>query len=293
MLYFVQRNDTLGKIAVRFGTTVQAILNANMICNPTLIFIGQPLIIPESNLELPKAGAGPYYIVQPGDTLYCISKQTGISIGTLMSINNMQNPNILFAGTELILTPPTTDNPEQLKLTWERSPDENCMVYGVTEHGVFYNGSFEWAAFGGEAIDYLLDLLKNRCDIVRRYTAISLGRLALNGMVRKTLIPLMQDESLGDVVRLALRRIDLGAMGLQRIHVTLTENRMLSLPNLSSPGMSVPVGSEIVVLRWFMPSPTAEEGPRGGIQVYDYVQVVGTGQVGFMPRFGHTEITFI
>jgi LysM repeat protein len=293
MLYFVQRNDTLGKIAVRFGTTVQAILNANIICNPTLIFIGQPLIIPERNLELPKVGAGPYYVVQPGDTLYCVSTQTGISLRTLMDINNIQNPNMLYAGTELILTPPTTNDPEQLKLTWERNPDKSCMVYGFSEHGVYYNGSFEWAAFGGNAIDYLLELLKNHCDIVRRYAVISLGRLALNGMVRKTLMPLLQDVTIADLVRLAMRRIDLGAMGLQRIHVTLTENRLLSSPNISSSGTSLPEGSEIVVLRWFMPSPTAEEGPRGGIQVYDYVQIVSTGQVGFLPRVGYTEIAFI
>ncbi len=293
MLYLVQRNDTLAKIAMRFGTTVQAIMNANVICNPALIFIGQPLIIPERNLELPKAGAGPYYIIQPGDSLYCISQQTGISIQTLVNINNIQNPNMIYVGKELILTPPTTDDPEQLKLTWERSPDENCNVYGFTEHGVYYNGSFEWAAFGGLAIEYLLELLKNPCDIVRRYSVISLGRLGLNGRVRKVLISLLQDEAISDIVGFAIRRIDLSAMGLERVHVNITDNNLLAAPDLNSPAIKLPKGAEIVVRRWFIPSPTAEEGPRGGIQVYDYVQLVSTGQVGFVPRFGYTEITYI
>lgn len=293
MLYFVRRNDTLGKIAARFGTTVQSIMNANMICNPALIFIGQLLIIPERNLELPKSGAGPYYVVQPGDTLNCIAQQTGISLQTLIAINDIQNPDILYVGRELLLTPPTTDNPEQLKFAWERSPDEDCNVFGFTEHGVFYNGSFEWAAFRGEGIDYLLELLNNRCEIVRRYAVISLGRLGLNGRIRKTLIPLQEDETIGEIVRFAIRRIDLCVMGLERIHVNITDNNLLSLPNLSSSGTRLPKGSEIVVLKWFIPSPTAEEGPRGGIQVYDYVQSISTGQVGFVPRLGYTEITYI
>lgn len=293
MLYFVRRNDTLGKIASRFGTTVQAILNSNVICNPALIFIGQPLIIPEGNLELPKAGAGPYYIMQLGDTLNCIAQQTGISLQTLIDINDIQNPDIVYAGRELILTPPTTDDPEQLKLTWERSPDEQCNVYGFTEHGVYYNGSFEWAAFRGEAIDYLLELLKNPCEIVRRYAVISLGRLGLNGRVRKALALLINDESIGEVARLAIRRIDLCVMGLERIHINITDNKLLTLPNLSSRGTRLPKGSEVVILKWFIPSPTGEEGPRGGIQVYDYVQSLSTGQVGFVPRFGYTEITYI
>lgn len=141
MLYFVQKNDTLGKIAARFGTTVRDIVNANFICNASLISSGQPLIISEKNLELPRAGAGPYYVVQPGDTLSCIAKGTKISLKTLMDINEIQNPDMLYAGRELIITPPSTNNPEQLKSTWEKTPDENCTVYGFTEHGVYYLGS--------------------------------------------------------------------------------------------------------------------------------------------------------
>jgi len=45
-VYVVQRGDTLGQIARRFGTTVQAIASANGIANPNLIFVGQQLTIP-------------------------------------------------------------------------------------------------------------------------------------------------------------------------------------------------------------------------------------------------------
>jgi LysM repeat protein len=42
----VQRGDTLYQLAVRYGTTVYAIANANNIANINLIFVGQGLVIP-------------------------------------------------------------------------------------------------------------------------------------------------------------------------------------------------------------------------------------------------------
>lgn len=43
--YTVQRGDTLSQIALRFGTTYQAIMQLNNLTNPNLIFPGQVLII--------------------------------------------------------------------------------------------------------------------------------------------------------------------------------------------------------------------------------------------------------
>ncbi len=44
-VYIVQRGDTLSGIALRFGTTVQNLVNLNNIQNPNLIFVGQRIII--------------------------------------------------------------------------------------------------------------------------------------------------------------------------------------------------------------------------------------------------------
>lgn len=44
--YIVQRGDTLGTIAVKYGTSVQAIAQVNGIRNPNMIYKGQMLRIP-------------------------------------------------------------------------------------------------------------------------------------------------------------------------------------------------------------------------------------------------------
>ncbi|MEW6228314.1 MAG: LysM domain-containing protein, partial [Bacillota bacterium] len=44
--YIVQPGDTLTLIAQRFGATVAAIVEANNIPDPNLIFVGQVLQIP-------------------------------------------------------------------------------------------------------------------------------------------------------------------------------------------------------------------------------------------------------
>jgi LysM repeat protein len=45
-IYFVQRGDTLANIASRSGTTVAALMQANCLTNPDLIFVGQALRVP-------------------------------------------------------------------------------------------------------------------------------------------------------------------------------------------------------------------------------------------------------
>jgi len=54
--YTVQYGDTLAIIAARFGTTVYAILQANGISNPNLVYVGQVLWVPGRHLPPPPVG---------------------------------------------------------------------------------------------------------------------------------------------------------------------------------------------------------------------------------------------
>ncbi|MDX1687874.1 MAG: LysM domain-containing protein [Candidatus Promineifilaceae bacterium] len=117
--YTVQPGDTLYGIAGRFGTTVPAIVAANNIENPNLIYVGQELVIPEGSepppattpapgttptpTPPPGSGGQTTYVVQPGDTLYAIARRFGTNVPTLVAANNIANPNLISVGQTLII----------------------------------------------------------------------------------------------------------------------------------------------------------------------------------------------
>jgi LysM repeat protein len=94
--YTVRPGDTLQTIAWQFGTTWQAIAQANGIVNPNLIFAGQVLFIPAAPVIFS-------YIVQPGDTLSSIAWRFGTTVNAIMAQNNIANPNRIYAGQLLYI----------------------------------------------------------------------------------------------------------------------------------------------------------------------------------------------
>jgi len=99
--YVVQRGDTLSSIARRFGTTVQALLEAN----PTLtdrntVYAGQRLVIPAGATS---PGGERTHIVQPGETLTAIARLYGTTVMAIVQRNNLPNQNAIFAGQVLVI----------------------------------------------------------------------------------------------------------------------------------------------------------------------------------------------
>ncbi len=95
--YIVKIGDTLYGIAKKYNTTVEELKNINNLTNNTLS-IGQIIKLPEGEKE------SNTYVVSKGDTLYGISKKTGISIDTIKSLNNLTS-DILSIGQILVLEP--------------------------------------------------------------------------------------------------------------------------------------------------------------------------------------------
>ncbi len=91
--YVVQPGDTLGNIAGRIGSSVQAILSINpQIWNPSVIYVGQVIQLP---------AAPTYYTVLRGDTLYSIAVRFGTTTAALQSLNGIWNPHWIYAGQVL------------------------------------------------------------------------------------------------------------------------------------------------------------------------------------------------
>lgn len=94
---------------MRFGTTVQAIAQANGIVNPQLIRAGQVLWIPSSNSGGPTNPT--VYIVQRGDTLYSVARRFGTTYQALAAANGIRNPRLIYVGQRLIIPGSSTPGP--------------------------------------------------------------------------------------------------------------------------------------------------------------------------------------
>lgn len=98
--HVVQWGENLTKIAMRYGTTVWAIAQANGIWNVNYIRAGQILLIPVSG---PGPGPGHVYIVQSGDTLSGIAWRFGTTVWALAQLNGIWNPHLIYIGQKLYI----------------------------------------------------------------------------------------------------------------------------------------------------------------------------------------------
>jgi murein DD-endopeptidase MepM/ murein hydrolase activator NlpD len=97
----VQPGDTLTRLAVRYGTTTQALLRANPGVNPNRLRVGVALQLPGAN---PRT-----WTVRPGDTLSQIAQRSGTTLGALLGANRGLNPRLpLRVGQRVTLPAPVT-----------------------------------------------------------------------------------------------------------------------------------------------------------------------------------------
>lgn len=108
--YTVQTHDTLFEIANKLGVSVDSIIKDNNIEDPDFIRIGQKLIINNVN-ELGTANIE-MYTVKSGDTLTSIANQFGVTIDSIIKYNNIENPDFIEVGQEIIVDKNEQENEE-------------------------------------------------------------------------------------------------------------------------------------------------------------------------------------
>ena len=137
MIYIVQPGDTLYSIAMRYNTTVDAIVRQNQISDPGMIYPGMMLQIP---LSCPPTD-GFTYIVQSGDTLSAIAAQYGVTVYDLVCYNELVPTYLIYPGQPLFVPgqPP--------------SPPPGGSVYIVKEGDTLYSIADQFGVSVGAIIE--------------------------------------------------------------------------------------------------------------------------------------------
>lgn len=104
----VVAGDTLWGIANEYGVSMPAIISANRIRDPNLIYPGQVLFIPGGRataVSAPARGVATpsTYRVRSGDTLSAIAYRFGTTVSALAAANHISNPNFIEVGELLYL----------------------------------------------------------------------------------------------------------------------------------------------------------------------------------------------
>jgi LysM repeat protein len=126
-VHIVERGENLTRIARQYGVSVDAIILANGIANPSRIYAGQQLVIPGSTpasatsapppapapAAPPAAAASPapaapavatqVHVVQRGETLIGIGRRYGVSVDAIVLANGIANASRIYGGQQLTI----------------------------------------------------------------------------------------------------------------------------------------------------------------------------------------------
>jgi LysM repeat protein len=118
-VHVVQPGENLFRISLRYGTTVDAIMAANGLTSPDMVYVGQSLRIPgegapassnsSSSTNSPSSNtvgtlpAGGTHTVGWGDTLTNIARRYGVSVDALVRANQLSSPHTIYRGQQLLI----------------------------------------------------------------------------------------------------------------------------------------------------------------------------------------------
>ncbi len=118
-IHIVKSGETLSSISKLYSINKDLIIKLNNLKDKNYIFIGQNLIISESNKNnLLQSDLNNYHIVQIGENLTEISSKYNLKIEYLLEINNLKNPDSIKVGEKILLSknnPSNSENPQKIK----------------------------------------------------------------------------------------------------------------------------------------------------------------------------------
>jgi LysM repeat protein len=103
VVHVVTAGQGLLEIAALYGVSVAEITAANGMTDQDLLSVGQELIIPGVTERDIAVAQGNVHVVQPGESLLSIALIYGVTVPELQEANELDNPDSIFIGQELII----------------------------------------------------------------------------------------------------------------------------------------------------------------------------------------------
>ena len=145
-IHIVKIGDTLTTIAKSYSVDKSLIIKLNNLKDENYIFVGQNLIIFESAENFTKQSdlINNYHIVKIGENLTEISNQYKVSLGYLIEINNLNNPDSIKVGQKIFLSKNKVINSEDYQIIKNKKKNKllelEKKIYGPI---IIENLSFE------------------------------------------------------------------------------------------------------------------------------------------------------
>ncbi|XXF81160.1 LysM domain-containing protein [Myxococcaceae bacterium GXIMD 01537] len=214
----VKSGDTLGAIAKRYNTSVDALAKANGIKNANKLAVGQSLRIPDgfdaSPSSKPTTPTAQTVKVKSGDTLGAIAKRYNTTVDALAKANGIKNPNAISVGQTLRIpsgggtttpskpadsyepkptTPtPTTQTPTKpgntgpidvqklgvLSAKYESNGNPGTVSTGTGDAGGVSYGSYQFATKTGSAKAFVDSLKKTHPEYAKSFAGLTPGTAA-------------------------------------------------------------------------------------------------------------------
>ena len=128
-IHIVKSGDTISNISKFYSINKDLIIKLNNLKDENYIFVGQNLIISESNENLTKQPdlINNYHIVQTGENLTEISNKYDLKVIDLIEINNLKNPDSIKVGQKLIIRKENKINSENYE-TSENNKNNDLLL---------------------------------------------------------------------------------------------------------------------------------------------------------------------
>lgn len=233
--YIVRDGDTLGAVAIRFGTDIDTLRALNNLSSDAL-YVGQPIYVPliegVTAEGVPTPTPGPIrYTIQEGDTLSAIALRFGVETIQIIEANNLLDSDNLVVGST-ILIPGAQPEP------------------GAAE------GGEEAAAAGGTpgSVIHVVQLGEGLFDIADRYGVTADAIAQANNISNRNMLRVGQELIIPGVTAqqaaAARGNIHIVAEGESLLGIALrygvTVEEILTANNINNPD-AISVGQELII----------------------------------------------